>query len=80
MDFTLYVDGLCGIADMWTASVDELAYIIFLNKVSAASNPRFQPSHPTLASNPRQLVWQCSHEPNLAWAAALPGLPCHLLM
>ena len=33
MYFKQYADGLFGIADMWTESVDELEYVIFLNKL-----------------------------------------------
>ena len=28
-----YADGLFGIADMWTDTVDELDYVVFLNKL-----------------------------------------------
>ena len=33
MNFERYALGLCGIADMWTDSVDELDYVVFLNKL-----------------------------------------------
>ena len=34
MTFELYVDGLLGIADMWTKHVDETEYAVFIHKVS----------------------------------------------
>ena len=33
MNFERYALGLCGIADMWTDSVDELDYVVFLSKL-----------------------------------------------
>lgn len=33
MTFQLYVDGLLGIADMWTKNVDETEYAVFIHKV-----------------------------------------------
>ena len=33
MTFEQYANGLTGIADMWTETVDELEYVIFLNKL-----------------------------------------------
>merc|ERR1712185_271747 len=33
MTFQRYADGLFGIADMWTDTVNELEYVVFLNKL-----------------------------------------------
>ena len=38
--FDRYAKGLFGIADMWTEKVDELEYVIFINKLYRRANTR----------------------------------------